>query len=362
MRKTISPFTSTPGIAGNALIDTHFSDEIIMNFDSPESSKYVYKIVGLRGSGKSVEYSIVMNHFREEKGWLVYSLSAGGNPVQTLISGLGKERFINSKLIRQTIGGDASVEGGTAIISGAAGFKSEINIQENDHYYSDEAELKEMISKATKKGYRVLLGVDDIAKTDEMVRFLSILGDVIMEKGMDVRFICTGLWKNIEDFVNVPHISFFVRAESITVKPLDYHSMAQKYRQLLGIKHEEAVRLSQFTKGYAYAYQILGDACFRQSKSTIDDEIETEFDEDIGPQYDLIWQTLTDAEQKLVRIILEDESGAVSGIKEKMEQTSSFDSLRDRLKKKHIIVSPSRGTVEIPLPRFKEYVELWHSY
>lgn len=57
MHDKISPFTQTPGIAGRALIETHFSDEIIANFESRDSYKYVYKIVGLRGSGKSVEYS-----------------------------------------------------------------------------------------------------------------------------------------------------------------------------------------------------------------------------------------------------------------------------------------------------------------
>ena len=45
MSRNISPFTSTPGIAGGALIETHFADEIIANFESKESYKYVYKIV-----------------------------------------------------------------------------------------------------------------------------------------------------------------------------------------------------------------------------------------------------------------------------------------------------------------------------
>ncbi len=360
MDNKVSPFTRTPGIAGNAIIETHFSDEIISNFESSDSFKYVYKVVGLRGSGKSVEYSIVMNHFRNKKNWLVYSLSAGGNQVQTLISQLSRERFISSKVVSQSIGGNASIGGSIAVLAGSADVKSEINIQENDHYYSDEAELKEMIKRATKKGYRILIGVDDIAKTDEMVRFLSILGDILMENDTDVRFICTGLSKNIEDFVNVPHLSFFVRSDSIAMKPLDYHCMAKKYRQLLGVTHEEAVVLSQYTKGYAYGYQVLGEVCYKHNKHTIDEEVETEFDENIGSQYDLMWSTLTSAEKRLVKIILSTDSGDVSEIKAKMEKSSGFASLRGRLENKHIVLSPERGKVAIPLPRFKEYVELWH--
>ena len=60
----IDPFTRTPGVAGDAFINMHHADAIIENFDSDRSSKYIYKIVGLRGSGKSVEYRWVINAFR----------------------------------------------------------------------------------------------------------------------------------------------------------------------------------------------------------------------------------------------------------------------------------------------------------
>lgn len=356
----VSPFTMTPGIAGNALINTHFSDEIILNFESDDSSKYVYKIVGLRGSGKSVEYSLVMNHFRQRDKWLVYALSAGGNPVQTLISQLSKEPFVDSKITTESFSANANVSGKIVAVSADAGINSLVNISENTNYYSDEAELREMLNKANVKGYKVLIGIDDIAKTDEMVRFLSILGTLLLEPANNIRFICTGLSKNIEDFVSVPHLSFFVRNESIKMKPLDVHSIVQKYRKLLGITREDAIRLAQFTKGYAYAYQVLGEICFKRAVSVIDGEVEEDFDDVIGAQYDLIWQTLTDAEQELVRIIANTDSSLVSEIKSKMARESGFTSLRDRLIKKHILISESRGTVEIPLPRFKEYINTWH--
>ena len=336
MNSKISPFTRTPGVAGKAIIETHFSDEIINNFNSDDSYKYVYKIVGLRGSGKSVEYSLVMNHFRGEKKWLVYSLSAGGNPIQTLISELSRIDFINNK-------------------------KGTINISENENYYSEEATLKGMLEKVSKEKYNVLVGVDDIAKTEEMAEFLSILGTLIMDPNINIRFICTGLSKNIEDFVNLPHLSFFARNESITMQALNLHSMSQKYRQLLGISHEDAVALSKFTKGYAYGYQVLGEICFNHQKYVIDEEIEAEFDETIGSQYDLIWTTMTQSEQDFIKIVTNTDTHAVADIKRAMNNTNSFNSLRDRLIKKHILVSPSYGCLEVPLPRFKEYVNIWHT-
>lgn len=62
-----NPFTRTPGVAGAAFIDMHYADEIIVNFESDLSSKFVYKIVGLRGSGKSVEYRKVINMLSAKK-------------------------------------------------------------------------------------------------------------------------------------------------------------------------------------------------------------------------------------------------------------------------------------------------------
>ena len=42
----VDPFTRTPGVDGAAFIDMHYADEIIQSFQSNESSKYVYQVLG----------------------------------------------------------------------------------------------------------------------------------------------------------------------------------------------------------------------------------------------------------------------------------------------------------------------------
>lgn len=93
----VDPFTRTPGIAVKAYINTHCTEKNIHDFENEESSKYIYKIVGLRGFGKSVEYSQLLNHFRNSNNWLVYGLSAAGNPLEVLIAKLSQENFVDSK-------------------------------------------------------------------------------------------------------------------------------------------------------------------------------------------------------------------------------------------------------------------------
>lgn len=358
---SINPFTRTPGVAGDAFIDMHYADRIIENFESESSSSYVYKIVGLRGSGKSVEYRKIVNTLADRKGWLVYTLSAAGDPINTLISKLSRESFIDDKLHSTSVVAGGTAEAGGIIVKGTADMEISRTSQKNTRYYSEEAELTEMIQKANDKGYRVLVGIDDIAKTPEMVKFLSIWGAMLLDDKKRIYFVCTGLAKNIEDFTDEPNLTFFKRSEPIETGPLNKFEIASMYRKLLKVDDEESVKLSKFTCGYAYAYQVLGSIYFdKQKKETFEDLLPS-FDKVMfSDSYDLIWKSLTAAEQELVRIIVASDSGKVSEIKAAMSHPQGFDSLRMRIRNKHLINTDNRGYVKIELPRFKEYVMLWH--
>jgi len=357
-----NPFTRTPGVAGAAFIDMHYADEIIENFENDYSSKYVYKIVGLRGSGKSVEYRKIINSFSNKKKWLVYTLSSAGDPLSTLVSKLSKEKFIDDKVHSTSYSAGGSAETGTNFIKGSANLAVTRSSQNNSIYYSAEAELGEMIQKANNKGYKVLVGIDDIAKTPEMVKFLSIWGAMLLEDKKSIYFVCTGLAKNIEDFTDEPNLTFFKRSEPIETGPLNKFEIAAMYRELLGTDEEESVKLAKFTCGYAYAYQVLGSLYYdKKEKDSLKDIIPA-FDKILfGDSYDLIWKSLTKAEQDFIRCIVESDSGKASDIKERMSRPKGYDSLRQRIRNKHLINTEERGYIKIDLPRFSEYVKLWHS-
>lgn len=358
----INPFTRTPGVAGAAFIDMHYADEIIDNFESDLSSRFVYKIVGLRGSGKSVEYSKVINTLSKKKGWLVYTLSAAGDPVTTLIAKLSKESFIDNKVHSTSVSAGGSAEAGISIIKGSSDLKISRTSENNTMYYSAEAELAEMIQKANDKGYKVLVGIDDIAKTPEMVKFLSIWGAMLLDDKKCIYFVCTGLSKNIEDFTDAPNLTFFKRSEPIETGPLNRYDIALMYRNLLGVDEQESVRLSKFTCGYAYAYQVLGSIYFDKRKGETWDDIVAKFDRIIfGDSYDLIWKSLTGAEQDFIRCVVNSGTGRATDIKALMSHPKGYDSLRQRIRNKHLINVDDRGQIKIDLPRFKEYVKQWQS-
>lgn len=358
--KRIDPFTMTPGIAGAAYINTHYAETIIENFESEQSSKYVYKIVGLRGSGKSVEYSQVINHFKKAAGWRVYTTFATSDPVESLIAKISSEPFIHSKKHTATVTTGGSAGADAFIAKGNANISLSRTTEDNMRYYSSEVALEKMIREVNEKGYKVLIGIDDISKTPKMVNFLSLFGMMLLDDSIKVYLVCTGLSKNIEDFASESNLSFFKRGDFIETKALNLIDIASMYSKLLEVSTEEAVVMSKFTCGYAFAYQLLGSLYFNKSESETFDDLLPEFDKVIfRDSYALIWPTLTEAEQKLVRIIALSPTGKIADIKNEMEHPDNISVLRARLENKHIINTQRRGYITIDLPRFAEYVRLW---
>ena len=64
----------------------HYSERIIEEYESEESSKYIYKLK----SENNTEYYKVLDYFRKKANWLVYSLSSD-DPLNTLITELKKK-------------------------------------------------------------------------------------------------------------------------------------------------------------------------------------------------------------------------------------------------------------------------------
>lgn len=358
--KKIDPFTRTPGIAGRAYIYTGKADTVIGEFESDISSKYVYKITGQRGSGKSVEYREIINYFQKQDGWLVYTLSAAGEPTRALIAQLGNEDFIDTDKKTETT--TAGVEGsGTIAILGVKGQGSRSTTRSKDEIYmSEEAVLDKCVKTAIAREYKILVGIDDIAKTPEVVRFLSLYGKLITDYQGSLYFLCTGLAHNIKSLPDSQALTFFKCGDSIVTDGLNLYAISKKYQTLLDLDKEDAMTLAKICRGYAYAYQALGSIYFNRSSDDTLEDVLMDFDEEIiANSYDYIWNGLTKAEQDLVRIILSTVSGKVSDIKERMDKPNNFMMLRSRLAAKHLLCTKKRGYATIELPRFKEFVEEW---
>lgn len=355
----IDPFTRTPGVAGKAYIDNGIADEIINNFCNEDSSKYVYKITGLRGSGKSVEYSKVIRTLKEKKDWLVYPLSASGAVVSTLISKLSTERFINSRATTTSKSSTTTVSGNSLIVSGNESISISKSSSVNEHFYSEEATLTKMIETANKKKYKVLIGIDDISKTPDTIKLLSIIGSMILE-GAKLYLLVTGLSENIEDFSSEKNLSFFKRADSKEIKLLNKFDITYMYEKLLGVDSIEAKKIEALSMGYAYAYQVIGSLYFCKKEDEVLEDLIPNFERIIfKDSYELIWQSLTPGEKEVVRCIYKSKTGKAEDIKKIMKNPTTYPVFRNRLINKHIVDGDTRGYLSINLPRFDKFIEIW---
>ena len=353
MKNEQNPFTHTYGNAGQAYIDMKWADKAINNFDYDKPTEYVYKITGVRGGGKTVVLSDIIKYYRQkvnaDKGWLVYDLSSARDPLHTLVSYLSNEKFAGrgKKLSGINISASVGVIGGSISTENSAG----------DAYYDDEVELDKLLNKAFGKDKRILICIDDIAKTDAMVAFCSVYAKYIRTE-KPVYLICTGLYSNVEALGRVKNLTFFRRAETIEVGSLSDVSITTKYRKLLNIDIEEARKLARLTKGYAYAYQVLGSLYFNKRGNDTIEDLMDDYDEIIFSQsYEKIWEELTEGEHKLVEIILDHKKR--EDILAKMEKPKNYSEYRSSLIKGGIIRESKRGEVDFCLPHFEEYVRYY---
>ena len=349
-----NPFTTTfSKMPEYTYISTEEELEILENFSYESPSESVYKITGVRGSGKTVtlakiEESISSNEF-SRKGWLVYRLSPSRDLIQQLAAKLYKEPFIKTKNKNKNININAQILG----TGGGLGFST----QTDNSLFDIGIEIDEMMSAVIKAQKKILIGIDEVSKTREMIIFASEFAKWL-RAGYPIYLVCTGLYENITELANVKNLTFFRRATTIATTPLNYVKMCELYKKLLKVESDQAKEMASSTKGYAYAFQQLGMLYFKKKESdTLDDVLGDLKSELFAYSYEKIWEELTDAERNLLKLITKKNEYKRSEVIELMGNSASgYSTYRDRLRKKGIIKT-RQSYISLALPFFGEYVK-----
>ena len=157
--------------------------------------------------------------------------------------------------------------------------------------------------------------------------------------------------------------------------PLDDSQMAVSYFNTFDIEESEGIRLAKMTKGYAFAYQVLGYWYFEKNvnKNTEVKDVEVEYrSELIKYSYNKLWSELSEKDKEIVIALVElgaDEhqvkrAEVIDYLNSNGKETSSsvFNKYRERLLGKGIIsTSDNRdGYIWIPLPQFGNFIKLYH--
>lgn len=344
-----NPFTTTFSKTPAAYITTDQPNEIIENFKYDRPSESVYKITGVRGSGKTVILAKVEDKLRKND-WLVFDINPARDTLQQIAAMLSKEGFSKKKEKNTGFNVSATVMG----TGGGFGYNTS---ESSDKFFDIGIEVEGMLQEVQKKQKKILIGIDEISKTEEMVKFASEYGRWL-RADYPVYLVCTGLYENIQELSNVKNLTFFRRATTIQTEPLNRILMAEMYRNKLNIPIEKAKEMAFITKGYAYAFQELGVLSFKKGTSFNLNDVVAELKAELfAYSYEKIWEEMTEMDKFLAKLLVNKEEYKREEVLVLMEdKASNYSMYRDRLLKRGVI-SARQGYISLALPFFGDYIK-----
>ena len=339
-----NPFELTFGLKpSNYISRLKQSDEIISNFKSKTGNKS-FLITGVRGTGKTVMLSHISKQFENEKNWIVIELIPNYDMLEQFASALYDSSIMNKIFNNKTFG--FSFSGISFSISGEKPITNVISLIEV---------LLDRIKKCDKS---VLIAVDEVSNNDYVKTFTQAF-QLLIRKEYPIHLLMTGLYQNIYELQNDKDLTFLYRAPKISLEPLNLAAITNSYQELLNITKEEALLLAKETKGYAYAYQVLGYLVFEKQNPKLDDKLYAKYDQYLEEYvYEKMYSELSTNDKKILKAFTSDDINSVDNLllKSKMKK-NVFSVYRDRLIKRGIIESPEYGKLILKLPRFYEFLE-----
>lgn len=314
----------------------------VLDSDSPSANSFL--IVGVRGSGKTVLMATIANSYRDKKNWIIISLNPARDLLQMLAAGLYEDKSLQKAFISASLN--------------LSKFGIGLDIKKTPPISDIQIAIYKMFEIAVKNDKKILITIDDVTKSDSIIAFASAYQD-LLSRGFPVFLIMTGLYENIYALQTDRRCSFLLRSERIMLKPLNQIGMMNQYKQTFVCEPKEAQKMALFTKGYSYAFQVLGYIMWDKG-CTLEEAIPY-FDERMSEYcYDKIWEDLPESEKRFVSLLSCAKGNKLKAkdIISKMETTQkAYSVFRDRLVKKGVVDGSEHGSVSLALPRFGDYVQ-----
>ena len=321
------------------------TNQIIDNFKAVIPSNQIFMITGVRGSGKTVMMTNIAGEMREQEDWIVVEL----NPTRDLLQSLAAKlygipemhsRFIKAKLDFSAFGLGVSIENVPPITD-------------------IENAVEKMLEQIKKAGKRILITIDE-AVNSEYIRIFASSFQIFLRQEYPIYLLMTGLYENIYELQNDKALTFLYRAPKIVLEPLNYTAVRKHYMDIFGIDIDTAEKMTALTKGYPFAFQVLGYLYWENRETKSIDDILLEYDQYLEEYvYSKIWSELSEQDKKILTEIAISKEEKVKNIRERLGMKSElFSVYRDRLKRKGVINTKEYGKVSMALPRFDEFVRL----
>ena len=337
-----NPFTLTFGRSPLESVERPVQiNEILDAFTADTVNQQMFIITGVRGSGKTVMMTQISNKLRVDADWVVIEL----NPAMDLLSSMLSK--LNSNQVCTELIKSAKID--------LSFFGFGIAIEGTIPITDAETAIIKILEKLKKNGKRLLVTIDEMTNSESMKVFAGAF-QIFVRQELPVFLLGTGLYENIEELQNEKSLTFLYRAPKIQLRPLNNGAIIHKYKTIFHISQESASQMSELTKGYPFAFQVLGYLTWNHDGDyhAVLDEYEQYLSEFV---YDKIWSELSAKDRMVAKAIADEKNGKIKDIRERLGmETNEFNPYRKRLIKKGIVSGEMRGYVYFTLPLFAEYV------
>ena len=364
-----NPFTHAFGAQPNKYISTLLEESILENFSYPKPSERSYILTGVRGAGKTVMMSTISKKLMKSEDWMVCNLVLSDDILNQFAAKLAENPICGKHFVKP-----ANVSFSVSVISAGIEYNK-------DRIFDIHTLIGNMIQTLADAGKRIMVTIDDIYVCEGMIAFAQAFQNLITDyRDLPVYLIMTGLYQNYRELTDVKNIklkgcTFLTRILDKEVPPLDDSQMAVSYFNTFEIDEKEAISLAKMTKGYAFAYQLLGYWYFEKNVNKNQEvrDVEVEYrSELIKYSYNKLWTELSEKDKEIVKVLVElgaDEqqvkrAEVIAYMNENGAEitSSTFNKYRERLLGKGIIsTSENRdGFIWLPLPQYGNFVRLYH--
>ena len=321
------------------------TQQILETFQAPVPSNQIFMITGVRGSGKTVMMTNIAHELKADDSWIVIEL----NPTRDLLQSLAAKiyslpemhaRFLNARL-------DFSAFGLGLLVENSAPATDIENV------------LELMLDQIKESGKRLLITIDEVTCSEYIRIFISSF-QIFLRQEQPIFLLMTGLYENLYDLQNDKSLTFLYRAPKLLLEPLNYTAVRNHYMKIFNIDTESASKMTSLTKGYPFAFQVLGYLYWENRSTKNIDEILPEYDQYLEEYvYSKIWSELSEQDQRILLSISPDDGLKVKELRTRLQMSSElFSVYRDRLRRKGVIDTHEYGKVSFSLPRFSNFVEM----
>ena len=339
-----NPFTLAFGKSPLESIDRPVQkNEILEAFQATPTNQQIYMISGIIGAGKTVLMTDISRRLKTEDDWTVIELNPETDMLHSFAAKLSqvekfRETFRNAKINLTLLGLGLEIDGAPSIAD-------------------DETAIIRMLKSISMKGNRVLVTVDELTNNENVRKFVAAF-HIFVRLELPVFLLATGLYENIEEFRQHKSMTFAYRVPLTYLQPLNTTAIAVRYRGLFHMEEEDAYQMARLTRGYAFAFQVLGYLTFRSEGQNYKDVL-SEYRQYLDDYvYEKLWAELSEMDKKVARGIAESESGNFAEVRETLKiDGNNLSQYRRRLIKKGLLSGEERGKLQFTLPLFEEFVK-----